>query len=492
VPVAAVAVDYLLQPYEPAVNAAPTLARLVNMQFVRRDAGRYYLHQVDRDYALGLIPIGQPGDGNTHPPPFTRHVLRCRGADYFTQIRTPRDEWKTLDDLAPQLAEFELRYQNETYDAAAQVLFGIDFKYLMHWGHYRYVADLHGRLQGHLTNPFTIFGSKNNLAEAHRVLGEFPKAITLLEQALAASRKTGDQANESVHLGNLGNCYYESGQISRAIELYEQALAVARQVGDRQGEAAYLGNLGNRYSDLGLVPRAIELCEQALAINREIGYRYGEGSKLDSLGKFYAQLGEWQQAIEYSRQSIEVADAIGSAQYQAMARHNLAETHLFAGDLSASQEVIETARNYRYPAAQSGIALVSGIARLRQGAAPAAAQAFRDAIARAEQQLEQTPTDYDALDTKAVALAGLTLTGPKTTPPTPQPPSAPRAKSSRQLVSSRASNGSSTLSLQQTRPAPFSAFTLRPPVRSGDQPVVRTTAKEAASPSQGSHDAQRR
>ena len=63
VPVPAVAIDYLLQPYQPAINAAPVLARLVNMQFVRRDAGHYYLHQVDRDYALGRIP-----DGRAHRP----------------------------------------------------------------------------------------------------------------------------------------------------------------------------------------------------------------------------------------------------------------------------------------------------------------------------------------------------------------------------------------------------------------------------------------
>ena len=59
VPVPPVAVDYLLQPYQPAIDAAPVLARLVNMQFVRRDAGRYYLHQVDRDYAARPHP-GRP------------------------------------------------------------------------------------------------------------------------------------------------------------------------------------------------------------------------------------------------------------------------------------------------------------------------------------------------------------------------------------------------------------------------------------------------
>ena len=40
VPVPPVAVDYLLQPYQSAIDAAPVLGRLVNMQFARREAGR--------------------------------------------------------------------------------------------------------------------------------------------------------------------------------------------------------------------------------------------------------------------------------------------------------------------------------------------------------------------------------------------------------------------------------------------------------------------
>ncbi|MGH8919510.1 MAG: hypothetical protein ACRD0H_14470, partial [Actinomycetes bacterium] len=137
VPVPPVAVDYLLQPYQSATDATPVLARLVNMHFARRDAGRYYLHQVDRDYALNRTPPGEPADREANPPQFTQHALRHRGADYFTQTRTPRETWKTLDDLAPQLAEFDLRYQGQDYDTAATVLEEINFDYLAIWGHYR-------------------------------------------------------------------------------------------------------------------------------------------------------------------------------------------------------------------------------------------------------------------------------------------------------------------------------------------------------------------
>ena len=188
VPVPAVAADYLLQPFQVAVNTAPVLARLVNMQFVRRDAGQYHLHQVDRDYALGRVPLGEPADRDANPAPFSQYALRDLVADYFTQTQTPRQDWKSLDDLAPQLVEFELRCQGQDYDTAAQVLLGIDFDYLITWGHYRYVIDLHTRLHEHLTDPWTTGASTTNLGTCHRSLGNIEQAIELYEQALATFR----------------------------------------------------------------------------------------------------------------------------------------------------------------------------------------------------------------------------------------------------------------------------------------------------------------
>ena len=129
-PVPAVAVDYLLQPYRVGIDSARVLGRLVGMQFVRGEAGRYYLHQVDRDYALSRIPQGEPEDRTTEPPPFTRYALRHRAAEYFKETRKPREAWKTLDDLAPQLAEFDLRLVASEGNNAASVLSEIDFDHL--------------------------------------------------------------------------------------------------------------------------------------------------------------------------------------------------------------------------------------------------------------------------------------------------------------------------------------------------------------------------
>src|SRR3712207_4957920 len=109
-PVTPTAVDYLLQPHVPGINSAAVLGRLVNMQFVRKEGGRYYLHPVDRAYAFGQVPVGEEADREeVDAPPFTQYALLHRAAEYYRQTRRPREAWKTLDDLASQLAEFELR-----------------------------------------------------------------------------------------------------------------------------------------------------------------------------------------------------------------------------------------------------------------------------------------------------------------------------------------------------------------------------------------------
>jgi hypothetical protein len=154
-PVTPTAVDYLLQPYLPGVNSGPVLGRLVSMQFARRESesGRYYLHPIDQAYALTRVPPGSEADRDARPPPFTQLALWHRAADYFEQIRLPRTDWKTLEDLEPQLSEFNLRLASGEYETAATLLSVIEDDYLFRWGYYRLVLGLRERLLGRLHEP---------------------------------------------------------------------------------------------------------------------------------------------------------------------------------------------------------------------------------------------------------------------------------------------------------------------------------------------------
>jgi tetratricopeptide (TPR) repeat protein len=249
-----------------------------------------------------------------------------------------------------------------------------------------------------------------SLGNCHYELGQIPLAIDLYQQALAISQEVGHRQSEAVHLGNLANCYRDLGQVDEAIDLYKKALAIAQEVGYELGEAIHLGNLGACYRDLGQVGRATDLFEQSLAIDRRISYRYGEAMDLLSLGEARADLGLWDQGAGYCRQAIEVADAIGSAQAQSEARRSLARIQLLGNNAAAALQEVTEAREHDYPPARAGLALLAGIAWLRQGQPAPAATEFHAAIAHADGQLKQTSGDFQALDVKALALCGLVLT----------------------------------------------------------------------------------
>jgi tetratricopeptide (TPR) repeat protein len=240
-PVSPSAVDYLLQSHVPGVDSAPVLNRLVNMKFVRKEAGRYYMHPVDKEYVLSRVPEGDASDRDE--PVFTQFALLHLGADYFKEARMLRENWKTIDDLSAQLAEFDLRCAGQDYDTAADVLLDIDFDYLLLWGHYRVMTELHERLQGKLNDLKLKSHSAGNLGTTYYYLGDYQKAIEYYEQALVIAREIGDRHGEGNQLGNLGIAYRDLGQVEKAIKYYEQALVIAREIGDRRREGIWLGNL---------------------------------------------------------------------------------------------------------------------------------------------------------------------------------------------------------------------------------------------------------
>ena len=384
-PVPPVAVDYLLQPFQPAIDSAPVLARLVNMQFVRRDGGGHYLHQVDRDYAVRRFPDGEPGDRHIDPPPFSRYALLARAAGYFEQTRTPRDEWRSLDDLAPQLAEFELRCQAGDHEAAADVLVDVSGEYLQVWGHVRLALGLHERLHGRLTDPWRNASNLLSLGGGYIVLGQTPRAIEFFEQALAIYREVGERTGEATALNSLGSGRLALGDARSAIEHYEQALAIYREVGNRIGEANALNSIGTGYNALGEAREAIGYFEQALDIYREAGIPTGEANAVYSLGNGYIALGEVRRAIGYYEQALEVYRETRDRGGQATALNSLGSGYADLGQLRRAigfyDEALDIYREIGDRGGEGNALNSLGNGHLGLGDAPRAIEYYEQALA---------------------------------------------------------------------------------------------------------------
>jgi len=152
------------------------------------------------------------------------------------QVRTPEKSWKTIEDLNPQLAEFDLCCAGEDYDTAAGVLLEIDLDYLLLWGHFQLVAELHERLRDKLSDPYLKQRSVGNLGSAYYSMGQYQKAINCYDQALEIADEIGhtqlqNWARYGLALCGLSLCEDDRNHISDPINAYTAARMINRNDG---------------------------------------------------------------------------------------------------------------------------------------------------------------------------------------------------------------------------------------------------------------------
>jgi tetratricopeptide (TPR) repeat protein len=379
-PVSPVAVDFLISPANPTVNAAPILARLVRRRLVRFHEGSYYLHPVDRDYASGQLSVGSSE--------FSLAGLRARAADYYVQTRTPRDSWRSLDDVRPQLAEFELRCDTGDYDSAAWVLADIDYDYLGLWGYHRLLVDLHSRIHERIHDSFVNGTHLTDFGLSYYNLGDYRRAIDLHKQALIINREIDHRPGEAANLNDLGSSHYRMGEYRLARDLRTDALTINREIGNRRGEVSNLSNLALVHQHLGDFYRALELLTQGLVVTRDLVDRGAEASSLSNLGLCHHRLGDHQRAIDLYEQSLVIVRAIGYSRLEGYVLGNLGLSH---GELGRHRKAIDLhiravaiAREISDPHGEANALGYLGRVRLDAGDEHLAAQSLEKAILLAD------------------------------------------------------------------------------------------------------------
>jgi tetratricopeptide (TPR) repeat protein len=453
--VTANAVDYLLEPYVPGVDSAPMLKRLYNMRAARKEEGssRYFLHSIDRAYALSRVPIRGTADREPEPqPPFARAALLRRGADYFRRLRKAREHWQAREDVTPQLIEFDLRCAAGEYEDAARILLEIDYDYLSLWGLNRLVAQMHERLQGRLSDARLRHDSASRLGKAYLLTGRYSDGALRFEEAIQLARDLGDRFGEASGLSAVGYCHFYLGEFERAIQEQDRALtiaaklegaarqaialqanhvlafshsavgetalaldhvtralSVARDLEDKREESMQLGYLGLYASYLGKTAEALAYDHQALQLAQQIGARREEVFHWGMLTEAHAQRGEYTEAIRCANEALRLASEIdvpaaGSWNYQW-----LAVALSLTGDMAGARAAAEAGCGFDEPLNNQNPRALLGVIALRQGDESTAREALATAVRQADALLARCPKNWEALDAKALALCGLSV-----------------------------------------------------------------------------------
>lgn len=340
-PVPPVALDYILQSFQPGVDSASILARLASMYFVRKEAGRYYLHPVDRDYSLSKVPPGEDSDRfEAGDPNFTQVALRNLGAKYLSSIRKPRAEWRTLLDLQPQIDEIEMRCEGEAWDSAAEILDDICEDYLRQWGFYRIELELRQRLDGHLTDEWRQYLNQFALGFMNHSIGRSKEALSYLETALYLAQNQQKLREECRTVAVIGYCHTSLGQHEEALKYFEKCMAIAHEAATDFERAIY-SVLGQTYQQLGRHTQALEALEQARALAHEAEDFTWESDALYNLGNYYYSLGQYLRAIEYLERSLNIYIKLQDYAGHHKVLDSLADCYYALGDTTRAIEFYE-------------------------------------------------------------------------------------------------------------------------------------------------------
>ncbi len=175
-----------------------------------------------------------------------------------------------------------------------------------------------------------------SIGMVHRYLGQYPKAIEHLENAIGAYRRDKLRRNEATALSEIGTVYRLMGQPERALTYHEQALAISKELKYRLQEQYDLLNMGIAYLALGQPPKALQYFEQALVIGREIQNRKGEGVSLLNIGDALNRMKEYDKARDAASRCLEIFEELGAEEFIWRAEH-------FLGLINAKQERHEEA-----------------------------------------------------------------------------------------------------------------------------------------------------
>jgi tetratricopeptide (TPR) repeat protein len=94
-----------------------------------------------------------------------------------------------------------------------------------------------------LSEMLVYSGALNNAGACYARLGQFDRAVSLQERAVAMHRQRGAATYHEQALGELGSTYFLQNDVDRAIPYFQQALKIATDIDNRDDAALWAGNL---------------------------------------------------------------------------------------------------------------------------------------------------------------------------------------------------------------------------------------------------------
>lgn len=174
----------------------------------------------------------------------------------------------------------------------------------------------------------TLLVSHAPLAIAYSFLGEYDKAVHLLEEALIIAEDLGEQRALGDAYNNLGTIYRTQSKFDQAIDAFSMKLKISQELGDKSGIGIAYCNMGNVYENKGEYEKSIELLKKYLRINEELGSKHGIGIAHCNLAVAYQHSCAYEKAEKELEEALRFSEEIGDNRMITFAVEALGEVYV--------------------------------------------------------------------------------------------------------------------------------------------------------------------
>lgn len=416
-PVTAMAINYMLLPFDNGSDSTTTLNQLKASQFINEEGGIYTINSEYSEYAISRLSEGEPiSPEDLENPPFTIKALSLLAAEYWKLVRPDEADWFQPGGLYIQIQEISARTRASDFIGAAQVTDDI-FEYLMEFGEYGLIINLLKPIVDKLKSEYvnTIeMESYSHLGNAYKETNQYNDAIKYFDNAIALTGKDTDYLLTK-YLESKGDCLSDLGKMAEGLQLYIDALKIDEEILKLIKDDKYIG-MSRRLSKVGdtLLKIGIDAdvetsinyysraSEKAMTDTEQVFAMLGLAQVWVVLDNFEKALDSYNNIIEYAQEMTRV-----NLKNEIFYRAGLA--NLYSKNPQAAIDLFNNAFDYDYPPNTDNLHAARGIAALLLGNMNFAKSDFNNTIKVVDMQLNFADENYDGLFSKGHALVGLAM-----------------------------------------------------------------------------------
>jgi DNA-binding SARP family transcriptional activator/tetratricopeptide (TPR) repeat protein len=305
----------------PLNDAVRLIESLVDVHLVEEpEQGRYRMHDLVREYALGLVGIDDEADRRDAVSRLLDHSVHS-AADMSARLEH-RTALRRVDPAAARRPDL-------LPDSSADPMLWVDRERLNLLALSR-EAEHHGE-------PTWVWMLARAAWRLWFQRAYYDDLVDAHQRGLVATRAAGDGLGEGVMANYLAAGLHRTGQVEAAARMLRVAYDCLREHGDPISVTAPLNNMATIRVDFDDLELVLKDALRSLAIHRRHQITGSMSSVLAVVGLIETRRGRLAEGLAWHRRSLAAAREIGGLRYLGLALNNIAHTRMLMGHAPAER-----------------------------------------------------------------------------------------------------------------------------------------------------------